>query len=303
MHLIRGSWVAEQLREALGTESVCAYLDSLSVGPVTASLGDLASWLHERKAFWEATLEVEATPSDQFDLVRLLEAPDITIWAGVGTDDQLLAAWLCARLATSRIAPTIRLIQLESTQARARLPRDPERAAISPSHAERLRALWSAWTASEPTALAELSTTDKGILGAAATALLDRYPDPVHGLGRWDLALLRNIDEHGPKATRAIGHTLGESFDSLDQIGDGWLLQRLRRLGAGETPLLQITATSREMRDTSATLTDCGRAVLAGAHAAYELREIDDWIGGVHLSTAQNRIWLRTEDGLTRWGG
>ncbi len=318
MHLIMGTWAAELLSEELGAESVWAFRDPLSVGPVTGSLGDLDTWLRERATFWQEVLEEEAAPVEHADLVRVLDAPEITVWVGVGTDDQLLAAWLCSRVAANRAGSSLRLVQLESTRGRSGEPRivtsighlgrdalleHPEPKAIPPSHAELLRALWSAWIASEPTALMELGASNNGVVGAVAKALLDRYPDSVHGLGRWDLALLRNIGEHGPKVVRPIGHTLGESFDSLDNVGDGWLLHRIHRLGAGPEPLLQVHATSPAMRDTSATLTDAGRAVLAGTSPAYELRVIDDWVGGVHLSTAQGRLWLRTEAGLARWSG
>jgi hypothetical protein len=34
---------------------------------------------------------------------------------------------------------------------------------------------------------------------------------------------------------------------------------------------------------------------------AYEFRDVDDFVGGVHLSTSQDRVWLRTSDGLALW--
>jgi hypothetical protein len=316
MHLVASNRVADVLRARLGAADVVPLSDPLSVGPVGASLGDIGGWLRERATFWESVMgQAPARPTSEGDVQRVLDAPEVTVWAGVGVDDQLLLGWLCARVARAETLPAIRLVQFTTTPTRSgqsrivgsaahlsddELINHPAAAPVSPQEVERFGELWSAWVAPDPTALAALASAEGSVRGAVAGALLDRYPDVVHGLGRWDLALLRNVAEHGPRVTRAIGHTLGECMDGLDYIGDFWLLARVRRLGTDPAPLLDVEASSPAMRDTTAMLTDAGRSVLAGHRAAHEFRALDDWVGGVHLSTAQDSVWLRRPGGLVR---
>jgi hypothetical protein len=63
--------------------------------------------------------------------------------------------------------------------------------------------------------------------------LIHRYPDYKTGLGRWDSELLKHTKEKGPRATRIVGHTMGNNFDS-DLVGDPYLFSRLHGLGSSD---------------------------------------------------------------------
>jgi Domain of unknown function (DUF1835) len=322
MHLVNGNSAADLLRKVLRLPDVVALLDPLSVGPVYEGPGSLSSWFHQRLAFWEEVSGVSHGAVAELDarLSEVLLAPEITLWIGAGVDDQLLAAWLFSHLARAARAPRVRVVDFGTVRggrlgtrlnvkvgllSDEELASHPEPTELTPERVGEFRALWSAWTSSEPTellALAQMPSVSP-TLGGVVGALLDRYPAQLTGLGRWDEALLRNIASHGPKLTRAIGETLGEAFDTLDLIGDLWLFWRVRRLAARSpsAPLLLLSSSSLQMREVEAVLTPHGVAVLGGQANAVDEIGVDDWVGGVHLGSAGGRVWLRTAEGLAPW--
>jgi hypothetical protein len=61
------------------------------------------------------------------------------------------------------------------------------------------------------------------------------------------------------------------------------------------SPLIKITGSSQIMRVSRVTITPFGEKVLAGAANHVEANDIDDWVGGVHLSSAEGNIVYRDE--------
>ena len=51
---------------------------------------------------------------------------------------------------------------------------------------------------------------------------------------------------------------------------------------------------------TEANVTEFGRNVLEGCASSYPTNPIDEWIGGVHLSSAEDRLWLHKDGKLHR---
>jgi len=68
-------------------------------------------------------------------------------------------------------------------------------------------------------------------------------------------------------------------------LGDQTFWTYLKRLAGGPHPLLHIDGPPGEDRfiESTVTVTDDGRRVLAGEHDAVHLNGIDQWLGGVHL--------------------
>jgi hypothetical protein len=160
---------------------------------------------------------------------------------------------------------------------------------------------WSAYCAPNQRALRELISHDTSALPHLAHALrkhLARFPSRRNGLGLVEQTVLELID---------AGHT---NFSSLFPafgrrepaygLGDEQLWLALRRLRRAPTPLLTTdddaifdgALAPDTLSRASFSLTDAGRAVLAGAADHIELNGIDLWLGGVHLHEPPNAFRL-----------
>lgn len=117
-------------------------------------------------------------------------------------------------------------------------------------------------------------------------SLICRYPDSRSGLSECDTRLLEHTVEHGPLTARIIGYTMGDN-ETPDQVGDSYLFYRLLRLGSPNlpSPLVSFTGDTNAIRTCSVKITDFGRKVLAGEANHVAENGIDDWIGGVHLTS------------------
>ena len=101
--------------------------------------------------------------------------------------------------------------------------------------------------------------------------------------GRWP-ATLQDAKLRGSRGGRIPG------------AGDVWLFGRLCRHAADTLPVPLVAVTvgaGPGYRGTTATLTDPGRDVLAGRANAVTLNGIDDFVAGVHLSSAEGRVFFR----------
>ncbi len=84
----------------------------------------------------------------------------------------------------------------------------------------------------------------------------------------------------------------GTPDNYLDAMGDGFLFDRVMRMASPRVPhaLISIDGNREEMRGCTIALTSDGASVLAGSQNAVRLNGIDDWIGGVHL-TSQTAVF------------
>jgi hypothetical protein len=89
------------------------------------------------------------------------------------------------------------------------------------------------------------------------------------------------------------------SGDSRDIPGDDYLFYRLQRLSQSHRsrPLLILAGDCKSMRSCYAKMTEYGQEVLEGNPVALQNDDIDDWIGGVHLSKKMS-IPFRIKDEL-----
>ncbi len=129
-----------------------------------------------------------------------------------------------------------------------------------------------------------------------------RYPDRATGLDFWDRELLRNVREHGPRAARVIGYTMGEHFDEGDLIGDLYFFWRLLSLASPSlpTPLLTLSGDGRAIQTSNFELTGFGAQVCQGQASAWPANPIDYWAGGVHVSSEEGNVWFAENGGLVR---
>ncbi len=91
-----------------------------------------------------------------------------------------------------------------------------------------------------------------------------------------------------------------QRFEEAPFEGDAWVWRRV----ASPVPLVEPVpqppplGDARRFAATPVSPTDAGRAVLAGETDAIELRGIDRWLGGTHLTPAEP--WRRGRDGEIR---
>ena len=92
---------------------------------------------------------------------------------------------------------------------------------------------------------------------------------------------------------------LAGSYDAIlagteapDVVGDQWLFSLLLRLGdpSLSEPVLDISGSRVEYRDTEVRLTPFGQRVIDGTANFVDANGIDDWVAGVHLQSDAGRV-------------
>jgi hypothetical protein len=180
-------------------------------------------------------------------LIQIGEHPDVPNFQGLG---QLNGAQLAALLPT-------------------RLPVTPGQLVIG-------RETWRAFCADDPTTLAALAhrhEPEMPFLSAALIRFLEEYPAARDGLTRTERQLLQVIAE-GTTKRKAVWWA-AQQFET-SYWGDLSVYLRLDVLIDAPRPLV------RRVDADHVGLTDAGRRILAG-EARGNPREIDRWLGGVHL--------------------
>ncbi len=83
-------------------------------------------------------------------------------------------------------------------------------------------------------------------------------------------------------------------MDSGVLINDDYLYFRLRQLSNHQNPqpLIKLEGNLTSVRETTVSLTEFGRSVVEGNASSYPVNPIDEWIGGVHLSSENGNIWF-----------
>ena len=305
--------------------------DSLAYGPTT-HFTDIVDWNAARAEFWRGVYrDQEHGGEDVEDWLLDDEDPDpadsgaalppnrapaqdaeaVYLWTGTGVGDQLSTLFSvhilskCDGFDMSKL----RLVQYESlprfpgtiASASWLSPEDmsnhPAPTELSPAQLAECRATWLAYTAPDPELLQKFVAADHHTMPHLLPTLrlvLRRYPRRDTGLSHWDYLLLRKAAEHAPSAVRTIGETLGELVLDGDSWSDVYLFHRMQKMASNHNPqpLMQLHGDTTMYRNTEVTVTDFGRAVLEGRASAYPTNPIDEWIGGVYLSSEMGNVWM-----------
>ena len=146
---------------------------------------------------------------------------------------------------------------------------------------------WQAFREPAPEALDEFRLGDTSALpylAAAVTRFLQEYPWTGDGLSRSERRLLELAAGDGVALSKAFPRM--SDGERAYYITDGALADLAEELSATTPPLLTFVVTQttggKGLRG-SVTLTDAGRAVLAGRQDRVALCGVDRWLGGVHL--------------------
>ncbi|MBI1762663.1 MAG: DUF1835 domain-containing protein [Acidobacteria bacterium] len=154
--------------------------------------------------------------------------------------------------------------------------------------------VWQAFCSPDPQAIITLLDEDTSALPFLRGALLQhlaRFPAVRNGLSHAENTLLALI---------AAGSTaymkLCPAFFNAEPaygLGDTQIQSDLKHMAAAPPPLLQLTglAEANGWRNVTCDLTAIGQQVRAGQADFVSLNGIDQWLGGVHLTTGHLWRW------------
>jgi len=165
--------------------------------------------------------------------------------------------------------------------------------------------VWRAFREPSPEALDDLRQADTSalpFLAAALKRLLEEYPSTTDGLSRTERRLLELADAGNVDLSAAFPR-MHDGEDAY-YITDTSIAALAETLSGTSPPLLTLARgpiADGEHLQGSVTLTDTGRAVLAGRHDRIATCGIDRWLGGVHLhSDADLWRWDDKRQRITR---
>jgi RNA polymerase sigma factor (sigma-70 family) len=314
LHVLNGDAVRVTLEHSDVPGAFAVYAEVLHEGPVLPDSGTRA-WREARSRYLSARDYLPYA-----DALRNLEAWDgkleafgdydeVVLWFEHDLFDQLLLVrhldWFSrrplGRTALSLICigefpgfePFHGLGQLNPEQLTSLLgTREPVSAAQLALGAR----AWRAFTASDPLELDALARTgDTRVLAFLAGALqrfLEEYPALSTGLPRTERQILELLaaEPMTPKRLFVAMQRLEERVF----MGDTTFWMRVLDVASGPTPLVSLDVEPLDddpsgglaLPNGTVSITDAGRAVLAGAADWVRLNGFDRWLGGVHLSAA-----------------
>ena len=318
LHIAPGTAAGGSIQHALNLPagSLLDNQDLLSCGPLHP-LRTLDEWRHIREEYLRTLYAEFPFSFAEFhrDLLTnskiVREAETVTVWVGTGLAEQLLLAWMPQFFRLLGIdLEKLQVIQFSNDPNKGyeiqsvgilgpdKLKEHPPAAPLGEGALASLDAAWAAVTAVDPSQLVAFLATDSGplpFLKRSMQCLMYRFPDVETGLSALQMQLLGLVAEKGPTVVKVIGYTIARTIDWLDWVGDAQLFAWLKSLGDRSLPhpLVSFTGNTASMRETEVQLTDIGRSVLAGEGNFVALNGIDDWVGGIHLDSAADRVWFQ----------
>jgi Domain of unknown function (DUF1835) len=294
--------------------------DDLSCGPVL-DFSDANRW-SLRQQFWGEL--AERGPRDvKDDFEELLKSEDalrscstIRLWVGSSVQEHLTLLWSVAALthlqvdlskldmvyldhdpANGRRVPFLHVVSEKGYRIAANMALP-----VTDSLLRECQQAWQAVTQPTPAGLQSLprgGSVDASVILSRVRYLRFLYPSISTGLNITDTELLARCKSRGPKESRILGEYLGAQWETIMDSGDVIVSWRISRLASPQLarPLLHLepdtTSANRHMRVVS--LTEFGEAVLAGQANHLLVNGIDDWVGGVHLSSRHSNVWCYDE--------
>ena len=320
-HVANGSSTTTLIERAGLPGSCSIWADPLHDGPVPAELSDRE--LMEMRARFLADGE-HAIPEVIAELERWRAAIDdassydeLVLWYEHDLFDQLNLIQLLDRIGPAAAsARRVSLVSIDSFPGRPDFrglgeltPEDiaslfDTRRPIVESQLALAARAWSAFRSPDPRAIEALLLTDTRPLPFLAAALsrhLRELPSTRDGLSRFELSILDLASEE-PVSIWDAFHRVSNG-ETAFYLGDSsfWRLVESLAAGAADHALLDLTLESAfgaALPRGHLSLTETGRAVLAGDLDRVTAIGIDRWLGGVHLE-GRGPIW-RFDDATKR---
>jgi len=173
----------------------------------------------------------------------------------------------------------------------------PTREPVTDAHLNLGSKAWQAFCASDPTRIELLLDSDTSalpFLSAALTAHLERFPSTENGLGRIEQKCLKLIADGLKQFSDLFSKFWTE--EKTYGLGDAQLWSILLSLSAVREPLFRMSNspssefTPEAAKKASFEITESGYSVLATEADFISLNGIDQWLGGVHLSS-EKKVW------------
>jgi DNA-binding transcriptional MerR regulator len=327
LHVTNGESAGNTLRRTALGGSVLPWQDVLHEGPVPA--GPRRELLRTRAEFLSG-----AGWGNRRELLTALERRDrrladalrgeerVVLWFEHDLYDQLQLVDALALAAGLGAAPE--LIVVDSFPGRPRFrglgeltPAEletlwPSRTEATPEALAAAGAVWGAFRAPEPTALAarvERGFADLPLLAPALRRLLEELPGTTDGLSGTERRALQAIAAGA--ATPVAAFLRAQELEETPFLGDAWFFRTLAVLGAGPGRLVETPAgeelpappplgDGQRFSSLPVRLTPHGERVLAGAADRVELLGLDRWLGGTHLEPGNVWRWDAAAQTLRR---
>ena len=325
LHVVNGDWAASTFLHTFGpSDRLLIHRDVLSCGPLPRLI-KISAWQKVRLDFWRSALshlrdfDFEPSPIDILKNADRLHGREVPcVWAATGNSDQLMISFVLHLVAVSGgDIGSVHVVQFEKhtdTGLRVRGTGDlssgemralPEPRKLSAIELAAYRDAWVAVTSNEPTAVTTFAARHPDApwyLHQAVAKVLRRYPDRATGLNFWDRRLLQETGDRGPAASAVVTRTIAAMFDDGDLVGDLYAFSRLLGMSSSSLPqpLLSLSGSRQKITRADVKLTEFGEQVLNGTASAYPVNPIDDWAGGVHLSTANGNLWFNDDGAIIR---
>ena len=225
---------------------------------------------------------------------RLQEADRYVLWFEADLYDQLLLIEVLSKLEAE--PARISLVSIGEYRGKAHFgglgeltPQQlaallPEGVTFNVEAVQLAQQAWRAYRASRPRglpAIARASSPELRFLGEAFARLMQEYPSRVDGLSLTERRILQAVDE-GAHRPREIFLALWQR-ERRPFLADQPTFEVIKRLSEARHPLLAPGPYRDRLR-----LTPVGREVLEGSADHVRLNGLDRWIGGVHLTGAED---------------
>ena len=325
LNVVNGDMAAGTFLHAFGPgDRLLIQRDVLTCGPIARS-PKISLWQKVRLHFWQRAFahlrnfNFEPSPIDLLKHADRLRGPEHPcVWAATGNSDQFTISFVLHLVAVAGgDVSGVHVVLFEEhaeTGVRVRgtgeLTPEQLRAHPPPRKLTLLelaayRDAWVALTAADPAEVVSFASRHPDApwyLQEAIAKVLRRYPDRASGLNYWDRHLLESVQTHGPKVADVIAHTIEAMFEDGDLVGDLYTFSRLLGMtsSAMPHPLLNFSGSRQQIGRAEVTLTEFGAQVRSGAASSYPLNPLDDWAGGVHLSTAKGSVWFNDNGAIVR---
>ncbi|MGG1519855.1 DUF1835 domain-containing protein [Paenibacillus oryzisoli] len=321
-HIVNGDAFGDKLRASGIDGDILVWRESLYEGPIGMNMSDQAllalraAYMHERHGIPEALFIATSLEQEQKLDALAGSVDELVLWFEHDLYDQWMLVYLLSRMAPASARPfQLSLLCIDRFpgvdtfyglgQLSLEQIRNLHGAWVPVTEPQRLLACraWSAYSAAEPLALAELLDEDLSPLPYLHRALeihLDRFPSIQNGLSALEQLTLDLIGDTVVPVLSLFRHVSSKASEyGLGDLQFWGMLNRFCKCGK---PLVSITGTEHlpsfgealplGFESSRAGLTELGREVLEGRIDNILLNGIDDWIGGVRM-LGEGDIWRR----------
>lgn len=314
--LSSGGMVRQLLkREGRKKTQLFACFEDMTFGPLVPT-GEPEQLLRLRHRFWckSGIAERGNRPQERRSLRKLLSASDHVeiMIAGEGREQIFLLGLAKMLRQTAREGRLVQLFQYPSKKHwhslailnLEALSDRPKPKLVDENFLTRLEEMWSVVVSNSPEALFAFreDLTDMDALpyfNRALDDLISSYPNVDSGLTLAQERLLKATPNEWTKSARVVGNAMVGDEPDGRSFGDGILFSNL--IGMSDqnqsNPTVEMRGDRHTIRATEVRLTDFGEACLRGSTNHVTVNGIDTWVAGVHLNSAEGRVWFRNADG------